>query len=482
MERLYDVWNLWADAIDRPEDGFQPGLRALEAIVREAEGLGKRVRPLGGAWSLSDAARTTEFMLNTKPLNALVIGFSSRLCDPSCREPPERLVFAQCGASVSELNDYLERANLALPTSGASDGQTICGAIATGTHGSAHGVGSMQDFILCLHIVAEGGKGFWIERASRPVASRALYEQVGAELVRDDQLFDAAIVSFGSFGIVHAVVFAAEPLYWLERDILRRDFDDVKHAMGTLDVASLGLRTEALPFHFEIILNPYATGRGQGGAWIRAIYKRPPPEAGFRPIVTEPGDDLLGMLGAVGDVVPDALPGVVGTLLEREMPSGSGGVGAPGQIFGPTTIRGPVRSTEIGVALADVPAAVDAIVEVARTTRFGGVIALRYVKPSPALLAFTRFAPMSCAIELPSAGTEQTRKAFEEIWSALDHRGIRYALHWGQCLWEDLNRSRIHACYGDRFDAWVAARRRFLTPNGRRMFASPFVERCGLAA
>lgn len=65
------------------------------------------------------------------------------------------------------LNDALEKARperLALPTCGASNGQTIVGATQTGTHGSAHAYGPMPNYVRALHIVAEGGKHYLIAR------------------------------------------------------------------------------------------------------------------------------------------------------------------------------------------------------------------------------------------------------------------------------------------------------------------------------
>ena len=49
VERLYDAWNRWSDRRQPPQDVWQPGLRALQHIVREAEASGKCVRGLGGA-------------------------------------------------------------------------------------------------------------------------------------------------------------------------------------------------------------------------------------------------------------------------------------------------------------------------------------------------------------------------------------------------------------------------------------------------
>ena len=49
--------------------------------------------------------------------------------------PVRHLYFAQCGTSVEELNTDLQAQGLCLRTSGANQGQTICGAFSTGTHG-----------------------------------------------------------------------------------------------------------------------------------------------------------------------------------------------------------------------------------------------------------------------------------------------------------------------------------------------------------
>ena len=67
--------------------------------------------------------------------------------------PVRHLYFAQCGTSVEELNTDLQAQGLCLRTSGASQGQTICGAFSTGTHGSAINCGGMQDYIVGMHVL-----------------------------------------------------------------------------------------------------------------------------------------------------------------------------------------------------------------------------------------------------------------------------------------------------------------------------------------
>jgi FAD/FMN-containing dehydrogenase len=484
IERLYEAWNRWSDRSQPQRDVWQPGLSALQQIVRDAEASGKRVRGLGGGWSLSEAAVTTDFLVDTKQLNNLVIGISPAFLNASFQGDPGRLVFAQCGVSVMELNIALETRHLSLPTSGASNGQTICGAVSTGTHGSAHAFGAMQEFVVGLHIVAEAGKHYWIERASRPVVSQAFCEVLGAELWRDDHLFEAALVSFGSFGLIHAAMLVCEPIYTLELHIWRYDYDQVKPALSTLDVSSLQLPDgPILPFHFEVVLNPYRTRHGEAGAFVRFIYKRsftPVPHVPGDTIVTSPGDDVMGLIGTLSDAVPPLIPAALDAFLPRQFPPTTAPIlGSHGQIFGATEVRGHAMSTEIGVALQDAGAAVEAIVAVAHDHAFAAPVALRYVKASSATLAFTCFAPITCTIELPAVESQRTAEAYRRIWSELDRRGIPYTLHWGQCLRAEA--AFIRESFGERVDAWLMARRQFLSPAARHTFANDLLVACGLA-
>ena len=484
--RLYHLGNRWMPPQPPPTSRrWKPGLAALQALVQTAEKLNVSVRALGGGWSLSDVAVTPDFMADTRTLNRLEIGFTSENCDPSLDGMRDRLVFAQCGIAVLELNTELQLRGFSIPTSGASNGQTIAGAISTGTHGAANQVGAMQDFILGFHLVSEGGEHCWIERQSRPAVTQAFCDILGTRLVRDDRLFNAALVSFGSFGLIHAVLFEAEPIYLLEQYLQRFDYPALRGHLATLDVAPLNLvGGPGLPFHFEVILNPYAAGAGERGAYVRWMFKRPfaaRPPAPDPTVVTALGDDLVAIIGSLTDAIPAAIPLAVGNLLNSQYPENLIGTAAThGATFGATNITPGGLSCEVGVAIGDTPAAVDAILEVARDHPFAGVIALRFVRPSDALLAFTCFAPYTCTIELPAAASARSRDAYEKIWDLLEQRQIPHTFHWGQAMRPSF--ARLQQVFGARLQQWLDARRDFLTPNGRKTFSNPFLQQWGLDA
>ena len=179
--RYCDVWNFWDDSSAPEAKRWRPGMLAIQQIIRDAENRNMPVRALGAGWSLSRAAVTEGCLLNTKPLNVIEVGMRPEHCEQTFlsdlrntegKNPTDFLVFAQCGATIAELNQELEPRGLALITSGASNGQTICGAISTGTHGAAWKFGAVHDFIVGFHLISHQGESHWIEPASRPVMAK----------------------------------------------------------------------------------------------------------------------------------------------------------------------------------------------------------------------------------------------------------------------------------------------------------------------
>ena len=478
----HDVWN--ADGPFFGSEIWRNGCAKLQSILDEAQHAGRRVRAVGARWSLSPVAVCEDVMINTMPLNFRAVGLPAEHVAFTGVDPAH-LVFAQCGTSVFELSAMLEPRGLSLPTSGASNGQTICGAISTGTHGSARRVGSMQDFMLGLHVLAENGRAYWIEPASRPVVSDAFCAYLGATLIRDDRLFRAAVVGFGSFGIIHAVLFEAVPIYLLEVHRKRMDWSDAAVAAATLDTTALDLPYPGVePFHFEVALNPYEVGVGERGALVTAMYKK-----AFRGDVARkvrrrsdgvlvPGIDLLGISGRFATVMPAAIRGGVRRVFEGLVQSrGENVVGTHGEIFDATELRGTSLSSELGVPLSHAGAAIETLVEEAARYPFPGMFGLRYVRQSKAFMAFTRF-DTTCTIEMTGAGSTRTLNFYDRAWSALERRGIPFTVHWGKV--HNLSCRSVRQRWGSAVDDWLEARRALLGPCGRAMFSNDLLVACEL--
>lgn len=137
-------------------------------------------------------------------------------------------------------------------TLGSAGGQTVFGALTTGTHGGDFHLEPIADSVMALHLVTDGGKHYWIEPASPTKISfnrkgqangppltddvplKALYGQSryggphNFEIIRDDDTFNAVLVSAGRFGIVYSIVIAAVRQYCLHTERRLTTWQDVK--------------------------------------------------------------------------------------------------------------------------------------------------------------------------------------------------------------------------------------------------------------
>ncbi len=477
---LCDVWNP-ADSANRRIEAYNATTKGLRDLIGAAEKKEQRIRALGSAWSISYAAATDGLLINTKPLNRIF-----RLSDPSISDEytgePENLLFVQCGVSIRELNTYLRRRGKSLKTSGASNGQTITGALSTGTHGSAIDTGAIQDFVKGLHLITGKNRHVWLERASDPVMSPRFAGHLDTEVIRDDAVFNAALVSFGSFGTIHGVLIETEDIFLLEASRIKLPFDDdLKHVIHTLDFSRIALPDpNRRPHHFEIVINPHAT---DGMAFCTVMYKK-----AFNPDLMEqrtssggfqPGDDFLSVIGTLLDHAPSAIPTAVNKLIASQYREYSGRNGTLGDIFSTTHTRGKATGSAMGVPLEDTGRALDAIMEIHKLSRnFPGVFAFRYVKKSDALMAFTRYSP-TCVIDLDAVDNQTTWRFFRNAWRALDERQIPYTFHWGKA--NEMTADSVRKMYGNAVDTWLNIRRSLLDEKSRRTFSSPFTDQCGLS-
>jgi FAD/FMN-containing dehydrogenase len=111
-------------------------------IVREAESANLRVHAFGSKWSFSDCAVTPDCLVDMthlgRPIQTIQKALSSSAGDPSL------LYHVEAGITLEELYLALDnfvdpltgtKRRLAMETLPGSSGQTLAGAISTGTHG-----------------------------------------------------------------------------------------------------------------------------------------------------------------------------------------------------------------------------------------------------------------------------------------------------------------------------------------------------------
>ncbi|MFN0181168.1 MAG: FAD-binding protein [Gemmatimonadales bacterium] len=482
VHQYFDVWN--SDPNQSTVDGYNDTTRGLQDLIRQADDADRSLRAHGGTWSFSPIAATNGVLLNTRPLNyRFAIGANQVRADyPGASR--NRIYLAQCGMSVADLNLYLKGKGHALRTCGASNGQTIAGAIATGTHGGALHHGAMEDFVVGLHLINAANESVWLERQSYPVLVDTIALKLANRIVRDDAVFNAALVSFGSFGIVHGVLFEAEPMFFLQTwrkklAITQASYDAITNlTFGPLNLPG-GAGRE--PDHFQIVINPFD---GLGNGLFTVMYRVPTVPAGSKPPDAGPswtqGDSALEAIGLITDRFPFLTQPLASALTQIGVTELDDVCGEPGQIFKDTTTRGKAAGAAFGVALDKTKEVLE--IAAAHAVRLGApaLLAVRLVKSGQATLGFTRYPGATSVIDLDAPQSSRQQQFFRAVWQELDAKGIPFTPHWGKL--NDLDASTVRLRYGTQpVDDWIAARRSLLAPEVRHVFANEFTDRLGLS-
>jgi hypothetical protein len=503
-------FKLQLPALATAGERYQQTTKNMQWLIGQAIAGGFALRAIGNNWSFTKVGVSdggiidTVSLKQTKALNNTMVAPAYLAAGKSAKN----LFLTQCGMKVLELETILEARGKSLRASGASNAQTIAGALSTGTHGAAYKFGAVQDQVVGLHLVCGPNRHVWLERASYPVAGDALLDWMGQpEVLRNDELFNAVLVSFGSFGFIHGVLLETEDLFWLKgysKNQLRYDAP-LKKAMTALDFSDLsgpGPNQLNLPmpepgfdsYHFQVIVNPHQFDLDDPGAsptaYVRLLYKAAQKPIADQPMPNSPdftyGDSTLGLIQTVLDRIGPAAPLLVPPLVNQLYPlileDTNGVVGTMSEFFGNSNIRGKASSAAIGVSAENSVAALEEIIRLHRRDRhrpFPGVVALRWVRKTPALLGFTRF-ETTCVIELDGVTSDLTNDFFRQVWNRLEEIGISYTMHWGKINF-DLTEPRLRAAYSPSVvDSWLLARQQLLDAPTRAVFTNEFMRQCGL--
>ncbi|PAX06534.1 FAD-binding protein [Sphingomonas lenta] len=458
------------------------------------------LRPFGGGWSFTGILATNGVLAQTSGLGRMF-----RACPtwfrPGVGSLADALVLVGGGVSVRKLNRWLRAQKLSLVNSGASDGQSIAGAIATGTHGSRPALGGMQAQVMAVHLIGGPDRAWWLERPSAvpggPLLTDEAVRALGVDLSQPAPAgaFEAAQVHLGGLGVVNAVLLRVRP---------RRRFRVIK-AKAKLDRAALTLLQAGKFLEFaaraapqapdltdpdfvQVILNPFDPyGEIALVDLLFEDFSLVPPPLWKAPISLEP----LELVGQFTRANPHLRRWAVTTMMKtiyREVPD------RPDQraykhwdeLMGrPVHDRmGQLFTAAVAVERSNLMRTVDVMHEA--FVRHGGgdlVFTLRFVRGGEGTLAFTRF-DHNVVIDMDGIRTEASKIAAARVFDELEASGIPFSYHWGKV--GRIDADKIGRDYGrgaggvSPLSSWKAARAMLLDPRLHRVFGGDALKSWGL--
>ncbi len=372
----------------------------------------------------------------------------------------------------------------------------------------------MHDFVVGIHSITGPNEKdhVWIERDSHKVVTRHFLESLKIDqLISDDDVFNSAVVSFGSFGIIHSVLVETEEIYQMK--LIRQRFSyDAKlvNLMTELSYKSFDFPDywgEDLN-HLQVVLDPYkfdALAR-TGSAIITYGYKLPTfsslpkkrfsgfhrllfylgfrvqkVKTFFRNLIGGLPNDVVRLLAKIDEKHLKDIPLTVEAVLALSYKSETQ-TGTLGELF---TGKGP-PSALAGSTMCVDPSHIEKVLQIfqRRSPReqpeFAGIYSLRFVKSSQVTLAGNHFGNITCAIEADGLLNEKTWNYYHTIWDDLRKANIPFRFHLGKL--NDLDSTKFISMYDPDVKVWQNARNQILTdPEVINLFLNDTMKLWGLS-
>ncbi|MEP6594621.1 MAG: hypothetical protein ABJA71_01695 [Ginsengibacter sp.] len=472
-------------------DRYNDVAKEIQRLLRETLAANEGFRAFGARWSLSHIAHHKDRMHFNDNMN-IKISISENEMHSESTYKSEDLFLIECGNRVKEITEFVKREGKSLKTCGASNGQSVAGSISTGIHGSALGVGSFQDAVVGINLIIgpDPEDIVYIERETSPALNDDFAKKINARVIRNDDLFNAALVGLGAFGFIHGVVVETEDLYLLNRYVRKINKEVALKLATTMDFKVSEFRipsevdangTPNQPYHYKVFINPYVN---ESDYVIEIMYKKP-----FRSDYPDPipqiqtaiYKDLILLFGKIAAKHKNRIPLLIKLLQKSVLPKvDEDTIGTLGEIFDDAINQGPAFACSVGVDHKDSQKALEVLVNLTKQEGpIPGIFAMRFIKNSMATLAFSKF-PITCMIEIDGALWKGNRRMIsledycKRMIEVLIQNGIKFTIHWGKnAAWSFPG--LVDEMYGANVSKWKEQRTFLLSGQQAGLFSNDFL-------
>ena len=250
--RTWSRRNWSREVVFAPEDYYQPkhtgskrdGLASLVRAVADATAADQEIHPIGSGWAFEDLAASDGAIISLEKLDrqldyvvgnggaGLTDGWRQELADPNGR----RLVHVEAGIRIAGSRRSSATWTSRCRHSGVERPRrwrARCRRRRT----AGTGPSAVPRRRGAIHRVGEDGKEFWIEPSTEErrltVDDRLapLLPCADAEIVRDDAVFDGALVACGRFGVIYSLVLEVVRAFRVVEAVITPSRGDVLQAL-----------------------------------------------------------------------------------------------------------------------------------------------------------------------------------------------------------------------------------------------------------
>jgi FAD-linked oxidoreductase len=190
----------WAENVEwNPSKiGYPSSEKEIQQFVLKAINSNKKIRVIGSGHSFTSLCSTNEILISLDNYQGA-----------TAINKEKKQATVKGGTKLSLLGELLFKEGLAMENLGDINVQSVAGAISTGTHGTGVGFKSISNQVVALKFI--NGKGEVIECSE----------------TKNTELFKAAQVSLGCFGIITEITIQCVPAYKLKLQNGREKLSDV---------------------------------------------------------------------------------------------------------------------------------------------------------------------------------------------------------------------------------------------------------------